>query len=54
MTVEARRLGMRWGVYLACACAVPFSIVLPFFLYRREIALDRLGAGGGALSARRS
>jgi hypothetical protein len=46
VVVEARRLGMRWGVYLVLACAVPFSIVLPFFLYRREVVLD------GRLSAR--
>jgi hypothetical protein len=43
VVVEARRLGMRWGVYLLFACAVPFSIVLPFFLYRRELVLDRGG-----------
>jgi hypothetical protein len=45
VVVEARRLGMRWGVYLLLACAVPFSIVLPFFLYRREVVLSRAGVG---------
>jgi hypothetical protein len=44
VVVEARRLGMRWGAYLFFACAVPFSIVLPFFLYRREIVLGRRGS----------
>lgn len=41
MVVEARRLGMRWSVYLFFACAAPFSVVFPLFLYRREITLDR-------------
>ena len=46
VVVEARRLGMRWGVYLLFACAVPFAIVLPFFLYRREIVLDGIRPAG--------
>jgi hypothetical protein len=46
VVVEARRLGMRWGLYLFFSCVVPFAIVLPFFLYRREIALDALPRPG--------
>ena len=40
MTVEARRLGMRWILYLALACLAPFAVIFPFFLYRRERVLD--------------
>ena len=40
MVVEARRLGMRWGVFLFFAAVTPLSMIFPFFLYRREIALD--------------
>jgi hypothetical protein len=42
MTLEARRLAMRWPVYLGCALVLPFSIVLPFFLYRREVVMGTL------------
>ena len=40
--IEARRLGMRWPIYLLFAIIAPFALVFPFFLYRRELILDRV------------